>query len=259
MQNISHIRQEISRTIRLIFENPGLPITLLIFGYIELVDEVLISSSSMIIHRYFGWHASSAGFLIASLGAFVLPADYVVNKASCYYSERKIMLWSILATTVGLLGILNYSAMFYDIAGIITTNNDNYGDSLSGTLVGREIASLLTKKGEFKYNNDDEFGHCYYIIFLSTVFMGTIMLEGVDTSIMTKVTPAALNDSFINSGLLATLIGTIARVLADVMITTSAFLDVHIYVDFVNATFAPLLLLSFAGIFLVNKYYQYLA
>jgi hypothetical protein len=86
--------QEIVLTGRLIFKNPGLPVTLLIFGFIELADEVLISSCSIVVRRYFGWHGSVAGFLIASLGALVLPAHFVVEKASRYYSERKIMMVS---------------------------------------------------------------------------------------------------------------------------------------------------------------------
>ena len=75
----------------LIFANMALPVTLLLFGYIELVDEVLISSCSMVCHRYFSWQGSRAGFLIASLGALVLPAHFVVERASHLYKERKIM------------------------------------------------------------------------------------------------------------------------------------------------------------------------
>jgi hypothetical protein len=75
----------------LIFSNMALPVTLLLFGFIELVDEVLISSCSMVCHRYFSWNGSRAGFLIASLGSLVLPAHYVVERASRRYTERRIM------------------------------------------------------------------------------------------------------------------------------------------------------------------------
>jgi MFS family permease len=82
---------EIAATVKLIVQNPGLPLTVVIFGYIEMTDEVLISSCAMITRRYFGWHGSVAGFLIASLGALVLPAHFVVEKASHLYSERRIL------------------------------------------------------------------------------------------------------------------------------------------------------------------------
>lgn len=55
---------------------------------------------------------------------------------------------------------------------------------------------------------------------------------------------------------LASLIGTFGRVLSDSMITASAFLDLHIFVDFVNATFLPLLLLTIAALILVHIYHD---
>jgi len=55
---------------------------------------------------------------------------------------------------------------------------------------------------------------------------------------------------------LATLIGTIGRVVSDSMITFSAVLDVHIFVDFVNTTFLPLLFMAVGCLYLVNTYYD---
>jgi hypothetical protein len=82
---------EIITVKKLIFDNMALPVTFLLFGYIELVDEVLISSCAMVCKRYFNWSASRAGLLIASLGSLVLPAHYVVERASRRYKERTIM------------------------------------------------------------------------------------------------------------------------------------------------------------------------
>lgn len=76
---------------KLVFSNMALPVTLLIFGFIELADEVLISSCSMVCRRYFSWHGSTAGFIIASLGALVLPAHFVVEKAVNHFEERSII------------------------------------------------------------------------------------------------------------------------------------------------------------------------
>ena len=113
---------------------------------------------------------------------------------------------------------------------------------------------LLTPKKEFPY--DWSYGPAIYIAFLCVIFMGTIVLEGVDTSIMAQVTPPQLNTCFLNSGLLATLIGTLGRVLSDSLITLSALLDVHVFVDFVNATFAPLVLLTLGCLILVTRLYN---
>jgi len=82
---------EMVSTWNLVFQNSGLPVTLLIFSYIEMADEVIISSCSMVFRQYFEWHGSVAGFFIAGLGALVLPAHFVVEKASHHIPERKIL------------------------------------------------------------------------------------------------------------------------------------------------------------------------
>ena len=41
--------------------------------------------------RYFRWPGSTAGFIVASLGALVLPAHFIVEKASHSYPEQRIM------------------------------------------------------------------------------------------------------------------------------------------------------------------------
>ncbi len=82
---------ELVNVTKLVFSNMALPVTLFLFSFIELVDEVLISSCSMVSRRYFNWNGSHAGFLIACLGALVLPAHFVVEIASRHYSERRIM------------------------------------------------------------------------------------------------------------------------------------------------------------------------
>eukprot|EP00980_Cylindrotheca_fusiformis_P011284 scaffold2597_cov116-Cylindrotheca_fusiformis.AAC.12 len=250
---------DLKYTIDLIFQNTGLPLTVLLFGYIEMTCEVLISSCSMVIRRYFDWHGSVAGFLIASLGALVLPAHFVVEKASHYFSERTILFRSLLFVFCSFLGMFNWSGLYYDLAGEVevstsgldTTNVDNYKEAKIGN---ETIGALLTKKHEFPY--DYGAGPVVYILFLSLIFVGIIVLEGVDTSIMAKTTPPKLNKCFLNTGLLATLVGTIGRVFADGIITSSALLDRHIFVDFVNATFFPLMILALIGLIAVNTLYD---
>jgi hypothetical protein len=157
----------------------------------------------------------------------------------------------------GCFGILNYQGLYYDILGV-----SEYGgfDPVNATqlkdleLYGESVGQLFTTHHEFPY--DWTYGPAIYITFLCIIFMGTIVLEGVDTSIMAQVTPPQLNSCFFNSGLLATLIGTLGRVLSDLMITASALLDVHVFVDFVNATFMPLLLLTICCLLLVNSFYS---
>jgi hypothetical protein len=169
--------------------------------------------------------------------------------------HKQFSIWFIILSCIG---ILNFQGMYYDAVGV-----SEYGrvdpdstDLKHLELDGEFVGNLFTKANEFPY--DWGYGHIQYIFFLSAIFMGTIILEGVDTSIMAQVTPAQLNDRFINSGLLATLVGTLGRVLSDSMITFSALLDVHVFVDFVVATFVPVLILSVGCLLLVLRYYDQL-
>jgi hypothetical protein len=248
---------DLKYTAELVFKNAGFPLVVLLFGYIEMTCEVLISSCSMVIRRYFGWHGSVAGFMIASLGALVLPAHFVVEKASHYYSERQILFRSLAFVFFGLLGIFNWSGLYYDVAGNLEVSSiasDMTNSSIIETMIGDEtISDLLTTENEFPY--DYVAGPFFYIFFLSAIFVGIIVMEGVNMSIMAKMTPPELNKCFVNTGLLATLVGTVGRVFADSIITCSALLDRHIFVDFVNATFFPLMVLALVGLFTVNKLY----
>mmetsp|Transcript_119 Transcript_119/g.132 ORF Transcript_119/g.132 Transcript_119/m.132 type:complete len:924 (+) Transcript_119:41-2812(+) len=224
---------EVISTCSLVLSKPGLIVTLLLYCYIELADEVLISSCSMIVHRYFGWSASGAGFLIASLGALVLPAMFLTEIVSHTVTERKIMKVSICMIIIGCFGIINFEGLKTHVS------------------VGVDKDVSYT---EFPY--DWGYGEIVYIFLLNLIFSSTIVLEGVTTSIMVQVTPTKLNACFINSGLLATLIGTIGRVFADVFISFGSFLDSSILIDLINAMFVPLLLLAGCGLFLVNMYYS---
>lgn len=138
---------------------------------------------------------------------------------------------------------MNYEGFVFDVIGVaidavdpehLSTNFTNSGKGhLDISVGGQSIMTFLNKEKEVPY--DWGAGVYVYIIFLSAIFMGTIILEGVDTSLMAQKTPPALNDTFINSGLLATLIGTLGRVVGDSIITISALVDANIFADFVNA------------------------
>jgi hypothetical protein len=201
--------------------------------------------------------------------------------------------YSVVFIIVCLLAVLNYEGLVFDLIGVgleavepdfNTTVADNTAvDIMIG---GENISKFLNKELEVPY--DWGTGRFVYITFLSAIFMGTIVLEGVDTSLMVrfigtnfynvfvcihsrilslksiiyffqaKVTPPALNDAFINSGFLATLVGTLGRVVGDTIITLSAFLDKDIFTDFVNATFAPMVPLAVIGLFFAFRYYHLL-
>lgn len=167
--------------------------------------------------------------------------------------------YSLLFICLSIFGILNYEGLIFDAIGyavdaINPRNTTHAGQEQDIQIGGEDISSFLNHHLEVPYNWT--VGTYTYVIFLSAAFMGTIILEGVNGSIMARVTPPKLNDVFLNSGLLATMIGTIGRVGGDSMITFSAFVDKDIYTDFVNATFFPIIPIAVVCYILVRCYYN---
>lgn len=124
--------------------------------------------------------------------------------------------------------LFNYSGLFYDVIGWVEVDDGIPDKKIKKMeLDGTSVKHILTPDGEIFYNWGN--GIPFYVIFLSLLFMSTIVLEGVDTSIMAKVTPQKLNEKFINVGLLATLIGTLGRVVADTILTGKWALNVQVF------------------------------
>ncbi|KAL7520878.1 hypothetical protein ACHAWX_005574 [Stephanocyclus meneghinianus] len=234
--------------LRIILSNMAFPVTLYLFACIELSGEVLISSCSMIVRRYFHWHGSRAGFIIASLGALVLPAHFIVERASRSYSERQILKYSILFVMFSCVAICNLEGLALDFIGLVLKRIKQKGPTAKRL---KKVVTLASDHGEFPY--DWGAGSYVYLTFLSSIFIGSIIMEGVNTSLMSKTAPAALNDSFVNMGLLATLVGTLGRVVGDSMITISAFIGKSPLYDFVSVTFLPLLPILGLGLHWVSK------
>lgn len=76
-------------------------------------------------------------------------------------------------------------------------------------------------------------------------------MEGVDTSLMSKVIPPALSRGTFNSGLLAVFIGMIAKALGDCMITVIG-LSAN---DLINGLYIPILLITVGLLLISMKYF----
>jgi len=152
----------------------------------------------------------------------------VVEIFSRRVSERRIMKLSIWFIIFGCFGIFNYQGLYYDILGISTywkfdpIDIDHLKEL---ELSGAEVGKMFTKDKEFPY--DWGKGEIVYIVFLSVIFSGTIILEGVTTSIMAQVTPSKLNTCFINSGLLGNLVERIYLCFYRALVATTLTLLTH--------------------------------
>jgi len=235
----------------ILFSNQAFVVTLFLFSFIELVGEVLISSCSMIVLRYFDWHGSRAGLILASLGGLVLPAHFIVEHASRRFPERVILRASIFFVLCSIFAICNFEGLILDIAGAILNSEDTKHNKELKKLK-KEVNEAMVQE-EFPY--DWGAGVYVYLTSLSAIFIGTIVMEGVNTSLMSKSAPKEL-DGFFNMGLLATLVGSIGRVVGDSMITFSVFVGSAPLHDFVSVTFLPLVPLIAVGYWLLKRNYN---
>ncbi|GMH52102.1 hypothetical protein TL16_g01156 [Triparma laevis f. inornata] len=155
----------------LILSNHAFPVTLLLFGLIELTDEILINSVSLITRRYFRWHGASAGLFIAGLGIFVLPANYVVDKLSTTHDERNLARFFLYFCFVGVVIAINFEALLGFPNHLDHSVNVNIGDISSPDADHPAISKKV-------HVYDNPFGLYQYIVGVTWLFMGTIMLEG---------------------------------------------------------------------------------
>lgn len=108
------------------------------------------------------------------------------------------------------VAICNIEGLMLDLIGIIL---DHIKEKGPAAIQMNAIIKGALHHDEFPY--DWGIGRVIYVTFLSAIFIGSIILEGVNTSLMSKTAPTKLNNSFLNMGLLATLVGTLGRVVGD--------------------------------------------
>lgn len=239
---------------KVIVLNKTFCVMLFLFCLIELTDELIINSVSIITRRYFGWHGSLAGLFITLLGIFVLPANFFTEKACHHYDERAVARFMLALCIVGTLFTFNFQVLLgYPDHSSATTVIWNVGDIDDDAVTG-DYPSYRHPK--HVYNG--QFGVYQYIIGISWVFTGTIMLEGVVTSLMAKSAPSGLENSFLfNAGLLATLTGTAGRVVADGFILFAGYLHSDDGLDFTNSILMMLVIALGVGLYSVqHNYYR---
>jgi len=146
---------------------------------------------------------------------------------------------------IGVLAMINFQAL------VGVTEDETVVVSIGDTDDMSEDNTFVRSK----HNYDGRCGKYQYVIGVAWVFTGTIMLEGVVTSMIAKSAPSRLESTFLNAGLMATLIGTIGRILADSFIVVAGLAHSVEGWDFVNSVFVQLALVFGLGLFIVSKCY----
>jgi hypothetical protein len=89
----------------------------------------------------------------------------------------------------------------------------------------------------------------------SLIFVAVAVMEGVDTSLMSKVIPPVLSRGTFNSGLLAVQIGMVAKALGDGLITVIG-LSAD---DLINGLYIPILVITVGLFFICKQYFKHMS
>lgn len=233
------IASKLSRVWKIVTHNITLPVTLALFAFIEFTDEIIISSCALVTGECFKWNAVYAGFMVATLGLLGLPANIFVEYLSRTYDERRIMQHSLVFTGISLFALLNFESVASVVMAVVPNAFPFLGNR-----------DQTTSQSEFP-PYDWSIGQYQYVFAVSLSFMGTMFLESVVISMMSKAAPAKLNRSFLNCGLLATLFGSLGRIFGDILITCVEWIGW----DYVNTLYIPVIFGCASGYYIVKRHY----
>ena len=142
--------------------------------------ESIVGSTSIITKNRYGWSIKNVGTLHLVNGLIVIPVSAFSGYLSTFYEDRYMAIMFLIFTLGGML-------FLFDPTDLISTENDTYNE-------GNPWAVGPTK----------------YITGSLIAFSGIEACESFVASLMSKVVPSALAQGTFNSGLLATLVGTVS-------------------------------------------------
>ena len=145
--------------------------------------ESIVGSTSIITKNRYGWNIRNVGALHLANGIIVIPVSIFSGYLSTLYEDRYMMIWFM---TITLLGM----AFLFDASDLVNHDDSNTYNAGQPWAVGphRYIAGSLI------------------------AFSGVEACESYIASLISKVVPSALAQGTFNSGLLATLVGTVRNI-----------------------------------------------
>mmetsp|Transcript_30019 Transcript_30019/g.55234 ORF Transcript_30019/g.55234 Transcript_30019/m.55234 type:complete len:701 (-) Transcript_30019:82-2184(-) len=201
-------RDSFCQQLRFISNQITLPVRIcmfLLFSKMFTVESV-ISAGSMVTKNRYGWAVQQVGTLGTIVGCLTIPISIFIGWVSQYREDRVLMIWLMSFAALG-MGLL------IDVTDFVSTETDTYNE-------GHPLAV----------------GPYRYIAGYLLVFCSVQAFDGVVGSVLSKVIPTALASGTLNSGLLATVIGTFGRACGDVFITSVGYVNLR---QIMNLLFVP--------------------
>ena len=144
--------------------------------------ENIVGATSVVTKNRYGWNDKNVGTLHLVNSMIVIPVSILAGWLSQYHLNRYLALWFLAVTLFAMILLLDISDMMNS-----ETEHYNQGHWLA---VGSER----------------------YIIGSLIAFSGIEAGESFVVSLMSKVVPSSLASGVFNSGLLATLVGTVSQI-----------------------------------------------
>lgn len=146
--------------------------------------ESIVGSTSIITKNRYGWTIKNVGALHLANGIIVIPVSIFSGYLSTLFEDRYMMIWFMSITLLGM-------TFLFDPTDLV--NHDN---------------NTTYNEGQFW-----AVGPARYITGSLIAFSGVEACESYIASLISKVVPSALAQGTFNSGLLATLVGTVRTLL----------------------------------------------
>jgi len=146
--------------------------------------ESIVGSTSIITKNRYGWTIKNVGALHLANGIIVIPVSIFSGYLSTLFEDRYMMIWFMSITLLGM-------TFLFDPTDLV--NHDN---------------NTTYNEGQFW-----AVGPSRYITGSLIAFSGVEACESYIASLISKVVPSALAQGTFNSGLLATLVGTVRTLL----------------------------------------------
>ena len=151
----------------------------LLFSKMFTVENV-ISAAPMVTKNRYEWEVHQVGMLGVIVGCLTIPISIFIGWISQYREDRVLMLWLMSFATLGM-------ALLIDVTDMVSAETANYNEG-----------------------NPWAVGPHRYIAGYLLVFCSVQAFDGVVGSVLSKVIPTALATGTLNSGLLATVLGTVS-------------------------------------------------
>ena len=142
--------------------------------------ESIVGSTSVVTKNRFHWSVKNVGTLHLVNGMIIIPVSAMSGWLSTFYEDRYMAIWFLAITLFGMTFLV-------DLTDFISHDNETYNE-------GYWLAV----------------GPVKYIAGSLIAFSGIEACESYVASLMSKVVPSALACGTFNSGLLATLVGTVS-------------------------------------------------